>query len=338
MEAGKMRVAMVAPHAVRCGIASYTKDLSQALAEKGAEVLIIRLPRFGRKTPELLQQVVNKIPVQDVDLIHVQHEYGLYSNLEGGFYGGLNRLETPIVTTMHAIGNLTIDRVTATASDKVIVHNDFCKKGFRFKSEVIPHGCKPSKTMPREEAMRRLEIDERIPLVGYCGFLSEYKGLETLIEAMSKIPEAALMIGGGWHAGPGTQYIAKINELSQNLLPHRCKWLGFVPDDELARAYGAAHLIVYPSSYSTESGALLMALSHGKAVIASRIAPFREKEKLGALTTFRGVNSLVKKIRKVLRNDEYRASLEAGARNYAFENRWEVIAEKHISLYQEVVK
>ena len=333
-----MRVAMVSPHAVRCGIASYTRDLSQALAEKGVEVLIIRLPRFGRKTAQLLQQVVTNIPVQDVDLIHVQHEYGLYDHLEGGFYGELKSLGKPIVTTMHAIGSLMIDQVIATASDKVIVHNKFCKKRFRFKSEVIPHGCKSSETMPKKEAMMRLEIDERIPLVGYCAFISEYKGLETLIEAMSKIPEAALMIGGGWHAGPGTQYIAKINELSQKLLPHRCKWIGFVPDDELAMAYGAMDIVVYPSVYATESGALLMALSHGKAVIANRIGPFKEKEKLGALTTFSGVNSLVKKIRLLLRDEELRTSLEKGARAYAEANAWSKVAEQHLNLYEEVLE
>jgi len=110
-----------------------------------------------------------------------------------------------------------------------------------------------------------------------------------------------------------------------------------VPDDELSMAYGAMDVVVYPSVYATESGALLMALSHGKAVIANRLPPFREKEKLGALTTFRGVNSLVKKIRKVLRNDEYRASLEAGARVYAEEHSWSKVAEQHIDLYEELL-
>ena len=332
-----MKVALVSPWAVRCGIFSYTRDLSEALAEKGVDVYIVRLPRFGRKTPQLLQKVINQIPVQDVDLIHVQNEYGLYNNLEGGFYGGLKQLGKPIVSTCHAIGNLPIDRVIADASDKVIVHNQFCKKRFRFKSEIIPHGCKPAETVPREEAMKRLGIDARVPLVGYCGFIGAAKGLENLIEAVSKIPDSALLIGGGWHTGPGTQYMASLNQMTQTLLPHRCKWIGFVPDDELAMVYGAAHLIVYPSVYSTESGALLMALSHGKAVIASRIAPFREKEKLEALTTFKGVNSLVKKIRLILRDEEYRTSLEEGARRYAFENRWESIAERHIELYQEVL-
>ncbi len=332
-----MRIAMVSPHAVRCGIASYTRDLSLALADKGVEVLIIRLPRFGRKTAQLLQQVVNNIPVQDVDLIHVQHEYGLYNNLEGGFYGELNRLGKPIVTTMHAIGNHMIDQITANTSDKVIVHNKFCKKRFRFKSEIIPHGCKPSETMPRKEAMMRLDVDERIPLVGYCGFISEYKGLDTLIGAMSKIPEAALLIGGGYHAGPGTQYIATLNQMTQELLPHRCKWTGFVPDDELAMVYGGIDILCYPSIYSTESGALLMALSHGKAVIATRIGPFKEKEKLGALTTFSGVNSLVKKIRLLLRDEELRTSLEKGARAYAEANAWSKVAEQHIDLYERAL-
>ncbi|GAG54940.1 unnamed protein product, partial [marine sediment metagenome] len=159
---------------------------------------------------------------------------------------------------------------------------------------------------------------------------------ETLIEAVSKIPKSGLLIGGGWHADLGTQYIASINEHSHRLLPDRCKWLGFVSDEDLPMMYGAVDVVVYPSIIATESGALLMAMNHGKAVIASRLAPFREKEKLGALTTFKGVNNLAKKIRKVLRDDEYRASLEAGARKYVEANSWEKVAEQHINLYEDL--
>ena len=337
MEEGAMRVALITPWKVKCGIFSYSRDISEALAEKGVEVLIIRLPRFGRKTPRILQKVVDQIPVQDVDLIHVQHEYGLYNGLEGGFYGGLKRLGKPLVSTMHAVGNLTVDRVIADVSDKIIVHNQFCKKRFRFKSEIIPHGCTPAKTMDKGEAMKRLGIDERVPLVGYVGFIGAAKGLETLIEAVSKIPKSALLIGGGWHTEPGTQYMASLNQMSQRLLPHRCKWLGFVPDEDLPKVYGAMDILCYCSIYATESGALLMGLSHGKATIASRIGPFRSKEKEGALITFKDVNDLRRKIKKVLKDDELRRKLEEGARRYAFENRWERIADRHIELYREML-
>ncbi|GAH12180.1 unnamed protein product, partial [marine sediment metagenome] len=78
----------------------------------------------------------------------------------------------------------------------------------------------------------------------------------TLIEAVSKIPKSGLLIGGGWHAGLGTQYIASINEHSHRLLPDRCKWLGFVPDEDLPMMYGAVDVVVYPSIIATESGAL----------------------------------------------------------------------------------
>jgi len=333
-----MRVAVIAPHGVKCGIFSYTRDLSEALAEKDVESCIIRLPRFGRKTPQILQQVVDQIPLKDVDLVHVQHEYGLYNNLEGGFYAGLKRLGKPLVSTMHAIGNLNIDRVIADTSDKVIVHNKFCKGRFRFNSEIIHHGCKPSEIMPKKEAMKKLGIDERVPVVGYCGFISSYKGLETLIEAVSKIPQSALLIGGGWHTEPGNQYIASLNEMSRRLLPHRCKWIGFVPDEDLPMMYGGVDIVVYPSVYATESGALLMAMSHGKAVIANRLPPFKEKEKLGALTTFKGVNSLARKIRLLLKDEDARTKLEAGARSYVEANSWEKVAEQHIKLYKGVFK
>ncbi len=337
MEARTMRIAMVTPWAVKCGIFSYSRDLCEALADNGVEIYIVRLPRFGRKTDSIYEQVINSIPVSDVDLIHVQHEYGLYDGHEVRFYQWLKQLGKPIVSTMHAIGSLGIDRAIADISDKIIVHNDFCKKRFRFKSEVIHHGCKPSETLPREEAMKRFEVDPRVPMVGYCGFISHYKGLEMLIEAVSKIPQSALLLGGGWHEGPDTRYILNLKQMTEKLLPHRCKWIGFVPDDELAMAYGAMDIVVYPSVFATESGALLMALSHGKAVIATRIGPFKEKEKLGALTTFSGVNSLVKKIRQLLRDEEYRTSLEEGARAYAAANSWEKVAEQHIELYQTLV-
>ena len=327
----------VSPRRLAPIIFTYTRDLSEALAEKGVDVYIIRLPRFGRKTPAIFGQVVNKIPISDIDLIHVQHEYGLYDGMDEAFYGGLKRLGKPIISTCHAVGNLTVDRVIADASDKIIVHNQFCKKRFRFNSDVIPHGCKPSEAKPRDEAMKSIGIDKRVPMVGYCGFISAYKGLETLIEAVSKIPKSALLIGGGWHTELGTQYIANLNQMTQTLLPHRCKWLDFVPDEELPMAYGAMDVVVYPSIFATESGALLMALSHGKAVIANRLPPFKEKEKLGALTTFRGVNSLAKKIRLVLKDDEYRASLEEGARAYAEANSWSKVAEQHQALYEDII-
>jgi len=286
-----------------------------------------------------LRLVVEKIP-DEVDLVHIQHEYGLFQGLEGGFYGELKRLGKPLVTTMHATGLYRIDPVIYRTSDKVIVHNEYCARrlGKPENTVIISHGClEPIKCPPEDECKRALGIDPRAPLVGYLGFIGPQKGLETLIEAMRYVREAALLIGGGWHTGEETAYITQLKEMTLRLMPGRYRWLGYVPDELLATVYGSMKVLVYPSRFATESGALLMAMSHGKAIIASRVPPFREKEKKGALITFASVRDLSRKIRRVLRDDEFRRRLEEGARRWAYENRWEVVAKKHILLYREVL-
>lgn len=334
-----IKIAMIAPWGenIRCGIRTYSEALIEALAELGVEIYVVRLPRFGQKTPELLQQVVDSVPVDKVDLIHVQEEYGLYQNLEGGFYGGLKQLGKPVVTTLHAVGNWDVDHVICSASTRVILHNESCAKRLGQFSYIIPHGCAMEKCVPAEEAKKALGIDPRIPVVGYLGFISNYKGLENLIEAMTHVPRAALLIGGDWHVATDTPYINELKQRSLQLLPNRCQWLGYVDDERLPTVYGAMELVVYPSRWSTESGALLMALSHGKAVVASNVAPFREKEKLGALVTFRDVPDLARKIRRLLRDGEARRVLEEGAWSYAEANSWAEVARKTLSLYEDIL-
>jgi len=309
------------------------------LAELGVDNYIARLPRFGFKNDKILQNVIDKIPVDKIDLIHVQHEYGLYQGLEEGFYRGLKALKKPIITTCHAVGKWETDRFISEFSDQVIVHNKFCAKHFGFPSVIIAHGCAPvKKEVPIDRAKRSIGVDPKIPIVGYVGFVGGvYKGLETLIEAMIKVPNAALLIGGGSHAGADTRYMMQLKEKTLKVLQGRCQWLGWIPDERLPLVYGSINCLVYPSRFATESGALLMALSHGKACLASRLPPFKEKEKLGALMTFKGVNDLSRKIKRVLKDEKLRKSLEEGARKYARSVDWPKIAGKHTELYESLV-
>ena len=335
-----IKIAIITPYNVRCGIATYNENLISALAEQDVDVYVVRLNRFGRKTPETLHNLVQKIPVDKIDLIHIQHEYGLYQHLEQQFYLNLKALGKPIITTMHAVGvRMDTDNIVASTSDCVIVHNKFCAKKFGYpeKTVIIPHGANTAETVDADKAKKSWGIDPRIQIVGTLGFVSEYKGISTLIEAMVKVPKAALLIAGGYHTEADTPYIASLKQKSLDLLPSRCQWIGYVPDDRLSAAYSSMNMFVYPAIYASESGALIMGLAHGKATIASKIPPFMEKEKEGALITSKGVKDLTMKIKRLLKDDVLRQKLEEGARRWAYENRWEVVAEKHIKLYEEVL-
>jgi len=337
IENKRLKVAQITPWAVKCGIFTYTRDLSLALAQEGVDIYIIRLPRFGTKTAEILQNVVDKIP-KDIDIICCQHEYGLYQLLEKPFYAMLKQLGKPIITTIHAPG-FKNDGVISEGSDRVIVHNDFCQKRFAYPSVIIPHGASVVKCPEKDACKKAYGIDPRIPVVGYLGFIGEMKGLETLISAMTKVPNAALLMCGGWHLGEGTAYMWGLKDKTNALLQGRCHWTDFIPDEQLAVAYGAQNILVYPSIHSTESGGLLLALSHGKAVISSDVPPAKEKEKLGALITFKtnDVEDLADKIKFLLGNEAERLKLEEGAIKYCEATAWSKVAKMHIALYEEVL-
>ena len=337
----KMKVAMISTWKVRCGIASYTENLANALGQQDVEVFIVRLPRFGFKNPQIIQNVAEHVPFQEVDLVHVQHEYGLYQGFELALYNVLKAANKPIVTTMHAVGNWDIDNIIKKFSNHIIVHNKFCFKRFNYplmfkNTSIIPHGASPTVATPNKEAKEALSLKPNWKVVGYLGFVSSYKGLETLIETMIKVKNAGLLIGGGWHKGDQTDYINRLKEVTLKVLPNRCQWLGFVEDSKLATVYGAMDILVYPSLYATESGALITALSYGKAVIANALPPFKEKEKEGALITFRSITDLQHKIKKLLADDHLRLKLEEGAKAYAEKTSWINVASKHVELYSSL--
>lgn len=334
-----LKVAMVTPWNVKCGIFTYTKDLALALGQEDVEVFVVRLPRFGIKTPSILIDVAERIPYDKVDLVHVQHEYGLYQSLEAPFFTAVRTHGKPIVTTMHAVGNYEMDVVIAGCSNKTIVHNKSCANRFQFpNSTIIPHGVTPSEPMENELAKSQMQIPKGVKIVGYLGFISNYKGLETLVTAMTKVPNAALMICGGWHLDVQNDYIDRLRKWSEDLLPHRVAWKGFIPDDKLPVAYGAMDVMVYPSRFSTESGALLHGIAFGRAILASNLEGFREKEEEGALMTFKNADDLADKIIMLLGAEGWRNRLEAGARGYAEKYSWTNVAKQHVSLYESVLK
>lgn len=337
VENKRLKVAQVTPWAVKCGIFTYSRDLSLALAQENVDVFIVRLPRFGEKTVEILQNVVDKIP-KDIDVVHIQHEYGLYQWLEKPFYAALKLLGKPIVTTTHAPG-FKNDGVISENSDAVIVHNEFCQKRFAGKSVVIPHGTSVVKCPEKDICKKAYGIDSKIPVVGYLGFIGEQKGIETLIAAMTKVPNAALLMCGGWHLGEGTAYMWGLKDKTDALLQGRCHWTDFIPDEQLSVAYGAFDILCYVSPYMTESGALLLALSHGKAVISADASPAMEKEKQCALMTFKkgDADDLVEKIKFLLNDSEARHKLEVAAMKYCESTSWDKVAQLHIALYNKVL-
>jgi glycosyltransferase involved in cell wall biosynthesis len=333
-----MKIAMVSSWGIKCGIYTYTKGLATELSKNGVEVYIVRLPGIKIISPESIIRVSLSIP-EDVDLIHVQHEYGLFQNNEPYFYDNLKVYGKPIVTTMHAVGNWIIDEKIASSSDIVIAHNSYCFRQLvdKKKAMIIPHYSNPKTPNDSESSKKFYKIEPNdVPTVGYVGYITPHKGLEVLIDAMKDFNKVGLVIAGGYHTNVELNYMNSLKERTLKELPSRCMWLGFIPESQLNVVYGAIDLIVYPSRYASESGALLMALSYGKPVIASNVAAFREKKDIVKL--FNDLDDLREKIKETVFNKQELERMHKASRDYAESVSLDKIAKKHLLVYESLLK
>lgn len=332
-------VAMLTPWMVKCGLASYSYYLTHALAEVGCESKVVRFSRFGARDETYYSKYTEEVPL-DVDVIHIHHEYGLYQAQEPLFYQTLkNRLtifglDTPIVTTMHASGNLTVDRVIRHFSNAVIVHNEFGQKQFRLDCNIIPMGVQKVKTAANSDISKR-RWGVKGKTVGMFGFISEYKGIETLIDVLSTIPDVKLIIGGGWHLDATTPYMSKIKFYAQQKMPGRVLWLGYISEEDLQHFFGACDVMFYGHHFISESMSLLTAIAYKKAVIASNQPSFKEKEP--TILTFKNKEDLRGKINALLNETELRTLMEKKAEEYAEKYSWINVAKEHIKLYEELI-
>ena len=334
-----MDVCMISPWAVKCGIFTYSRQLSLALAQLNHRIYITRLNRFGRKTVEYFETLATR-RIPKVDLIHVQAEYGLFQGGEGAFYTRLRQMQelTPLVTTAHATGNPIPDQIVAENSDAVIVHNEYCKRRFTHECTVIPHGIQPRKCVDKVEAKKKLGIDPDTPVVALFGFISPYKGYEAAIRTVSlEFPDVKLLVVGGWHVDVDTVYIQGLKNMAEQFAPGQSIWLGWTPDEDLPTFFGACDACLYPNKFISESGALLTMIGFGKCVLATALEPNRERQQKGALMTYKSEGELTKNLEKLLTDPDLRRKYEEGAKRLAEENSWENVAKQHLELYEDLL-
>jgi len=326
-----MRIAMITTwKPARCGVATYSENLCEALSERGVEIDVVRMNRLGIKEPPYLEYLAKKIP-EDVDLCHVQHEYGLFQSLEKHFYTTYRALHTvPLVTTMHSAGFFfQIDMTVFMHSDAIIVHNQFMADQLPFKSVIIPHGVPKIETLPREEAKEKLGIDPEVKTVGFFGFISPNKNVEDLLRACHGT-DVTCILAGGFPVDRETTYMRFLRQLA----PPNTVFTGYVKDEELPAVLGAMDVVVHPGKVVTESGSILTAIGAGKPVIMRDLGAHKDKPGL----RFKNVHDLRFLITRVLGDEKLMKSMEKHSQRYAEANSWDKIAEKHIELYRQLTR
>ena len=293
----------------RCGIATFTTDLQQALERAPYERCgIVALNDHGRSYDyppavglqiddrrlgdyERAADVLNRARCEVVSL---QHEFGIFGGEAGDHIMALvTRLVMPLVTTLHTVlsqptpAQRRVLGGIVDASSRVIVMAEKGRELLRTiyrvaaaKIEVIPHGTPDCAFVEPDEAKHALGFGGR-PVILTFGLLSPSKGIEVMIDAMPEVLKssaaAVYVVLGATHPN----LIREQGEAYRSGLVARVRALGiedhvvfldqFVDQATLLRFISMCD--VYATPYLNEaqltSGTLAYSFGLGKAVVST---------------------------------------------------------------------
>jgi len=182
------------------------------------------------------------------------------------------------------------------------------------------------------------------PVILFFGLLSPSKGIDDLIEAFAIIRQscdARLLI-----AGYPTKHIdmpalkRRIAEL--DLTGHVVFDARYIPLEEVGALLGLATVAVYPYRSSTQSGALQVAYTFGRPVVATAVGGLPEAVehgRSGFLVSAGAPEELADKILKLVTNPELARVMGEYARHLS-ETRfsWETVARQIVRTYERVLE
>jgi polysaccharide biosynthesis protein PslF len=376
------RVAWLASYPPReCGIATFTRDLTQAVAQQTGRpprVIAIDEPGAGsrRYPPEVFlhlerdnPQAYDRLPAQleaaGIEVLCVQHEYGLF----GGEWGSdllrmLRRIEIPVVTTMHTVLSRpsaklrTVTQGIAKYSDALVV---LARAAMPLLDEVyacdltrmrfIPHGIPSVPRVPglRRAAKHRLGYPRRT-LLSTFGLIGPGKGIEYVLMAMPEVvrrhPDVLYLVLGETHPGEqrahGERYRRALEALVAELgLGDHVRFEPrFLEYGELIEFLLATDLYLMPylEPEQIASGTLAYAVGCGKAVIATAFRYAREvlANGQGSLVPFRDPAAIESELLRLVGDRTALETMERRAYESSRIMQWPRVATEYRRLFAEL--
>ncbi|MBN1126022.1 MAG: glycosyltransferase [Sedimentisphaerales bacterium] len=371
------KVAFVATYPPRrCGIATFTADLITSVSANAGQYFEPLVVAMQSDQPcshpssvkfEIRTQVKNDylcaadyLNFSHIDLISVQHEFGIFGGPAGGYLNLLlRRVNAPIVTTLHTVlADPTEEYRKATLdicdmSDNLVVMNergiDMLREVYGVNTDkvvLIPHGIPDLPFVDSSYYKHRFGMEGRKTILTF-GLLSRNKGIENMLYALPEIiqvdPSVLYIILGATHPGVlqyegeayrfGLQQLVKELGLGEHVIFHN----RFVTDDRLHDFLCASDIYVTPyrSREQLTSGTLAFAVGAGKAVVSTRYWAAEEllRNGRGKLVNFDDPKNLAKAVISLLKNEGRFHSIRRKAYDYGRERTWPEIGNQYWKLF-----
>lgn len=303
--------------------------------------LLLRQPRSLIRPLEIVSVIRHFQP----DIIHLQHT----SDPRMCVATWLLR-DYPLVVTTHDIvwqhgaalqARELLVKVPLRCADAIILHGTSLKAAFvamnRFVTEdrvhMVPHGVY---TLYRR--WQRPEWQEKPDSILFFGRMYPYKGLDVLLKAVPQIrealPRARIVV-----AGKGPELIRLKSDLEQN---HVDCYDRFISNEEVARFFTEAAVVVLPYQEASQSGVAALAYAFGKPIVATSVGALPEMIEdghTGYLVPPGDAKTLAQQVVRLLQHPEERQRMSENVRYLAEHTfSWECIAKRTSAIYEQIAR
>jgi glycosyltransferase involved in cell wall biosynthesis len=374
------RIAVIGNHLPRqCGIATFTTDLCAAIAAEYGTARLLALPvndteqgydyparvrwSLAQDDVKSYQEAAEFLNFNNIDMVCLQHEYGIFGGPAGSHILHLLRgLKMPVVTTLHTVlrepnpDQMLVMAEIAELSDRLIVmsqlSSQFLQEIFKVpgsKIDIVPHGVPDLPFLDPNFYKDRFGVEGKAVLVTF-GLLSPNKGIENVIQALpqilSKHKNVVYIVAGATHPHilrrEGDKYRASLQALakevgveSQVIFHNR-----FVSPEEMVEFIGAADIYITPYRHEAQvvSGTLAYALGAGKAIISTPYWHAIEllDDRRGALVPFQNPGAIAQKTVELLDTPAIRHAMRKRAYRFGREMVWKRVAQGYMESFARV--
>ncbi len=316
--------------------------------------------------PDSFVSAAHKINESKIDVVNVQHEFGLYRGGDFGQYilDFLRVLRKPVVTTFHTVlpdppsGMKKVvreiyelsDRITVSAQTGVNILRDTFRLD-KSKLTIIPHGVPDVPFVKTEWAKRYLGLSEKF-VIGSYGLINPDKGIEYVLEALPSVIEhnpdkqIVYMVVGELHPGLDQRlreaYRDKLEILIRELDLSRNVLLvdRYLSNREMIMHFLATDVCAVTNMNANQisSGVLSQAIGCGKSIVATKFAHAAEalSNGRGLFVEFGDAADIARKLNDLVSDETLRAQVSREAYLYGRSMTWDKIARKYVDIFTHI--
>ena len=325
------------------GIAQHVDGLSQFLTTSGHQVDIISsantltIPIKRLKNPSFMFSSILKTKFKkNMDFVHSHHLVGALA---------MKSLSCKKILSIHGIYSKNIAKLygktTSNLSEKyentalnladVITvnsnegYNHYTEMGFNVVQ--IPNAIDLD-AMPKK-SNRQYENQ-----IIFAGRLSKEKGVETMIEAASQLPDNYHLLVAG--SGPLEEMVKDLAAKKINV-----HYLGYQSKQNVLSLIHSSDLLIQPSLEEGMSSTLLEAMGCGTCIVGSNIegiSEIVENGKTGVLVEPNNSNELLNKILELLPKKEKRLRMAKEGLQVVKQYDWKKVGKLYLDTYEKLLQ